>query len=76
MFEPPFISADILLKSLANVTLFSSFESDEFCLVNDLKCGALELLGNDPGRSMKAVSPRVLCEVFKLLLRLPMLSES
>lgn len=54
MLEPPFISADILLKSLAKVTFFSSFESEEICRVNVL-VGA----DDEPGLSLKVVSLRL-----------------
>lgn len=75
MLEPPLISADILLNSLANVTFFSSFESEEICLVKVLRRGAV-VFGTDPGLSMKAVSPKFVSESFKLSMRLLMFSES
>lgn len=74
MLEPPLISADILLKSLANVTFFSSFESDEICLVRVLR-GVADV-ETDPDFSVNAVSLKLVIESVVISFLLSLLSDN
>jgi hypothetical protein len=69
------ISADILLSSLANVTFFSSFGSDDICLVRVLS-GPDDEVEAAPEVSVNAVSFKLPSELFRVFLQLFVFSES
>lgn len=68
------ISAVILLKSLANVTFFSSFESDETCLVSVLR-GVADV-DTETCFSVKAVSRKLITKSFETSFLLFLFSDS